>query len=95
MGDRELKTKQLAKLMRWKYVVPRLVILAILAATVRFGLDPLLHYLIVTSGESAVGAKVDLASVETSLLDGRLELRGLQVANPESPMHNLLEAEQA
>jgi uncharacterized protein (TIGR03545 family) len=94
MGDRELKTKQLAKVVRWKYVVPRLVILFTLATTVRFGLDPLLHYLIVTTGESAVGAKVDLASVETSLFEGRVELRGLQVTNPESPMRNLLEVEQ-
>ncbi|MDZ4658335.1 MAG: TIGR03545 family protein [Bythopirellula sp.] len=81
------------KILRWKYVVPRLLIAATLVATVRFGLDPLLHYVIVTASQSATGAKVELAAVETSLLEGRVELRGLQVANPQSLLRNLFEAE--
>ena len=94
MGDGRLKLN-LWKLVRWKYVVPRLLILAALTASVRFGLDPLLHFLIVTAGQSATGAKVELATVETSLREGRVELRGLQVANPGSLMRNLFEAEHA
>jgi len=92
MGDRRLKPNFL-KILRWKYVVPRLLIAATLVATVRFGLDPLLHYVIVTASQSATGAKVELAAVETSLLEGRVELRGLQVANPQSLLRNLFEAE--
>ena len=78
---------------RWKYLVPRLILLLACVASVRFGLDPLLHTLIVTSGESATGAKVELASVETSLWNGQVQLRDLQIANPQSPMSNLLDAE--
>lgn len=83
------------KWIRWKYVVPRLALVLIVAVLLRFGLDPALKWAIVAGGESAVGAKIDLASVETSLRDGEIVLSGLAVTNPFSPMQNLLEAERA
>jgi uncharacterized protein (TIGR03545 family) len=92
MGDGKLKRKYL-NVLRWKYVLPRLALLLAVMAGVRFGLDPLLHTLIVSAGQSATGAKVDLAAVETSLWEGRVELRDLQVANPQSVLRNLFEAE--
>lgn len=82
------------KLIRWKYVLPRLVLLLIVGLTVRFGLDPTLRWLIVTSGQAVTGAKVELAEVTTSLRDGRLELAGLAAANADSPLRNLCEARQ-
>lgn len=93
MGDGKLKTN-CWRILRWKYVLPRLALFIALGMSVRFGLDPLLHTIIVSAGESATGAKVDLATVETSLRNGRIELRGLQAANPHSAMRNLFEAEQ-
>ncbi len=39
-------------LVRWKYVLPRLVILLIIGLAIRFGLDPALKWAIVTGGES-------------------------------------------
>jgi uncharacterized protein (TIGR03545 family) len=89
MGDGKLN------FIRWKYLVPRLILLLACVASVRYGLDPLLHTIIVSSGESATGAKVELASVETSLWNGQVQLRDLQIANPQSPMSNLLDAEHA
>jgi len=83
------------KWIRWKYVLPRLALVLIIAATFRFGLDPALKWAIVAGGESAVGAKVDLANVETSLRDGQIVLSNLAVTNPLSPMRNLLQAERA
>ena len=80
------------KWIRWKYVLPRLAILAVLAVALRFGLDPALKWALVTSGESSVGAKVEVADIETSLWDGQLTVKQLAIANPNSPMHNLLEA---
>ncbi len=79
-------------LVRWKYVLPRLVILLIISLALRFGLDPALKWAIVTGGESSVGAKVELATVETSLWDGELVLKELAIANPQSPTRNLLES---
>lgn len=83
------------KIFRWKYIIPRLAFVAILCLAVHFGLDPLLRWAVITSGESAVGAKVELANVRTALWDGELVLEGLAIANPQSPMKNLLEANES
>ena len=48
------------KLIRWKYVAPRLALVILVALLFRFGLDPLLKWAIVAGGESALGAKVEL-----------------------------------
>jgi len=80
------------KIIRWKYVLPRLAVLLIVGLVLRFGLDPVLKWALVKSGESAVGAKVELASLKTSLWDGELQIEGLAIANPQSPMRNVLES---
>lgn len=80
------------RIIRWKYVIPRLLILLVIAVALRLGLDPALHWAIVKSGESATGAKVDLADVETSLMSGQLLLKEFALTNPQSPMRNLCEA---
>ena len=79
-----------SKLIRWKYVLPRLIVVLVIYLVVHFGLDPALRWGIITGGESSVGAKVELAEVVTSLWDGDLVLKELAVANPQSPMRNLL-----
>lgn len=65
-----------------------------MASVVRFGCDPLLEWLIVSGGQSATGAKVELAGVSTWIKSGKLEIRDLQVANPESEFRNLFQAKQ-
>ncbi len=75
---------------RWKYVLPRLIILLVIYLVVHFGLDPALRWGIITGGESSVGAKVELAEVVTSLWEGEIVLKELAIANPQSTMRNLL-----
>ncbi len=86
------KQSRLSKYIRLGYVLPRVAIVVIIGLAVRFGLDPTLHRALVSGGESAIGAKVELAALETSLWDGQLTVKDLAVANPQSPMRNLLEA---
>jgi len=83
--------KFVLKYLRLKYIVPRLLIVLALAATLRFGLDPALHWAIVSSGQSATGAKVEVAAVKTSLLNGEVVLCDLQLANPNAPLRNLIQ----
>lgn len=83
------------KIVRWKYLLPRLAVALVVVAGFRWGLDPLLKWALVAGGESAVGAKVELAALESSLADGTLVVRGLAVANPSELSSNLLEAERA
>src|SRR5690606_26960191 len=44
-------------------------------------------------GSAAVGAKVEVGQSKASLLETRLLLTGIEVANPKSPMKNLVEAD--
>lgn len=79
---------------RWQYVVPRLAIVVAVVLTVRFGLDPAIRGAIIFAGESAIGAKVEVADVTTSLRDGEVTITGIAAANPGKPMRNLLESSQ-
>ncbi len=79
------------KIIRWSYVAPRLLILFVLYLVGHFATDPLVKWIAITSGESSLGAKVELAELCTSFWRGTAEVRGLALANPQSPMRNLLE----
>ena len=83
------------KILRWKYVLPRLAILYALYLTIHFGLDPLLKWAVISGGEAAVGARVELAELRTTLTEGELVVEGLAIANPRSPLRNVLEATDA
>jgi len=77
---------------RWSYVLPRLAILAIAVLAVRFGMDPLVRWSLVSLGEGITSAKVEIGALETSLARTEIRLRDVQVADPEHPMENLVEA---
>jgi len=78
---------------RWGYIVPRLILLLLLLGLSEYGVAWLVKHSLRAGGESAVGARVDIGQVKASLLKTSVELRNLQVANPESPMTNLVEAD--
>lgn len=90
----KLKRPKAPPIFRWKYIAPRLAIVIAVVLAVRYGLDPALRWGIVVSGEAAVGAKVEVAELTTSLRGGTLTVDGVAVANPGKPMRNLLESSQ-
>ena len=55
--------------------------------------DALVERSVEDTGAYWTGARVDVASADIRPLDGVVSLTGLQVANPNRPMKNLLEAE--
>lgn len=81
-------------MIRWSYLLPRLAIVAALAAIYGFGLNPLVRWALVSTGQSITGAKVELHSARASLVRGEVTLGALQIADPGHPMKNLLAAEQ-
>lgn len=82
-------------MIRWNYVLPRLVIVSALALTLMFGTGPFLRWSLVQSGQAATGAKVEIESLQFGWLSGTLRLDEIQVADPQSPFENLVEAEEA
>ena len=53
--------------------------------------DWVVEMAIESQGTKAVGARVDVASADLSLFPAGIEVRGLQVTNPDSPMSNALD----
>jgi uncharacterized protein (TIGR03545 family) len=74
---------------------PRLLLFGLVCAAYWFGLDPLVRRSLISLGQAATGTKVELGEVRTSLLDSRVRLADLKVADPKSPMHNLFELREA
>lgn len=54
--------------------------------------DKAVQWSVEGTGESLVGAKVELTSADIRAGEGSVRLTGLQVANPSAPMSNLMEA---
>jgi len=81
-------------MIRWKYVVPRLVLLSVVLLAIWFGLNPLVRWSLVSTGQSMLGAKVEIGNVEASLLRTEIQLSDVHLADPRSPMKNLIEARQ-
>jgi uncharacterized protein (TIGR03545 family) len=80
---------------RWKYVIPRLIILCLLGLLVWLGSNPALRWMVIFSGQSTIGAKVDVGRVQTSWSDGKMQLTDLEIADPREPMKNLAQTDSA
>ena len=79
--------------MRWSYLIPRLIIIALVWAFFAFAFDPLVRKGAVATGQSMAGAKVDIDSAETTFFPPTLALNNVQVANRNDPWKNLFEFE--
>ena len=77
--------------MRWKYVVPRALILAAVWGFLKYGFDPVLTHEVVAVGQNAVAAKVEVASIKTSFFPQAIAVNGVRIANHAKPGTNLLE----
>jgi uncharacterized protein (TIGR03545 family) len=72
-------------------VIAAAVVFGLLFVFFYFCLDPLLKRAIVSAGQAAAGAKVEIGSLRTRLAAGTLEIRSVAVANKNEPMENLFE----
>ncbi len=81
------------KFIRWKAVIPTLVILIVAVVFTVFFLDSIIKKVAINSGEAIFGAKVEISSLKTKLKNMSVEINGLQIANKEDVWKNLLETE--
>lgn len=77
--------------MRWKALIPTVVIAALIAVFTLFFMDGMIERAIEKAGTAANGAKVELDSVRTSVIHLTLTLNRLQVTDEQSPMTNSFE----
>lgn len=77
--------------MRWSYLIPRLVIVALIWAFVTFGLDPSLKYAAKESLQAVTGAKADIGAFETGFFPPRISVRSVALADKDKPGTNLAE----
>ncbi|HID76028.1 MAG TPA: TIGR03545 family protein [Planctomycetaceae bacterium] len=83
------------RVIRWRYLGPRLALLALVAVGLWVAVDPLVERALVSFGQKLTGARVEVGDVDTWLLGPRIELSDLQVADPQRPQENLFELSQA
>jgi uncharacterized protein (TIGR03545 family) len=82
-------------MIRWSYLIPRVLILILIVLAIWMGADPLIRLALIKSGENSIGAKVEIAQVRSSLTTGMVYLKDLRIADPRNPMMNLVQAEMA
>ncbi|MEP3480424.1 MAG: TIGR03545 family protein [Fuerstiella sp.] len=81
--------------MRWGYLIPRIIILAIVWAFFAFGFDPLIRRGATSSLQSITGAKVDIADVTTGFFPPRVNVDQVALASVSKPGSNLVEFQTA
>jgi uncharacterized protein (TIGR03545 family) len=81
-------------MIRWTYLIPRLVVIVAAVSLLGFGLSPLVRWALVRYGSQALGARIDLAALDVSLWQTGVTVAQLAVTNPSSPMRNLFQIDQ-
>ena len=80
---------------RWSGLIGFVVISAVLIAGWLFAAGPVIKYAIETFGSDANGAKVDVADVALTFDPFGIEISGVEVANSDAPMENLVQFDRA
>lgn len=79
---------------RWRAVGPLLLFLALVVVLWMLFADRLVRESLEDAGSAALGARVEIRSLDLDLTDGRLTIRGLTIASPHEALKNLLEADE-
>ena len=77
--------------MRWSYILPRFIFLALVWAFFFFAFDPVLKWSLKKGMEKAAGARVEIASVKTSFLHPSFYMGGVTVGSASEEYSNLVE----
>ena len=82
------------RLIRWKALVPLLLLVIVVVAVSWLFLDAAVRRGVEYVGTEIVGARVDLAGAHVAVTRGAVTLSGLEVTDPDHPMTNLVQADQ-
>lgn len=82
------------KIFRWKAIVPLLLLLAAMIAVWLLLLDRIIEKSIEFAGAQITGARVEIESVDVQVTAGRVVINGMQVADPNALMTNMVEVDE-
>lgn len=82
-------------MIRWTYLIPRLIIIALIALALWVGSDPLIQSVITRNLQNRTGAKVEIGQLRCSLSNQKIFLKNVAIADSRNPMTNLFQAEMA
>ncbi|MFA6435427.1 MAG: TIGR03545 family protein [Elusimicrobiales bacterium] len=77
--------------MRWSYILPRFIFLALIWAFFFFAFDPILKWSLRKGLEKAAGARVEIGAVKTSFLHPAFYMGGVAVGSAKEEYSNLFE----
>ena len=75
-------------MIRWRFVLTRMVIVLALLTVLRMGLGPVSHFVTTTALQSAVGARVEIGRTRVGLFPPRLIYSDVHVADPRTGKQN-------
>lgn len=78
---------------RWQIWLPRAMFVAVALLTCQYALGLLTRSKVIGSLQSSVGARTELGHGRVSVLDRKVVLRRLEIADPRQPFQNLVEAD--
>jgi uncharacterized protein (TIGR03545 family) len=78
---------------RFSYLIPRVMILCLLACAIWLAKDGLVRRALISYGQQFTAAKVEIDQLQTNLNQQRVLIKGLKIADPRNPMSNLLQAD--
>lgn len=75
------------------YLIPRSFTVVLLLLAVFLGADPIVRQAIIQNLEARFGAKVGISKISSDLFQGKVYLRDFSIADAQSPMTNLFQAD--
>lgn len=82
-------------MLRWKFIITRLVLGLAFLGFLRFGLDPLLRWGLIRAGQAATGAVVEVGKVQSHVGGASIYLGQVAVASPRRDRKNLVQFDHA
>lgn len=79
--------------MRWKFIIPAGIIFALIAAFNILFLDAIIKNVMISGGEMALGAKVEISKVKTNFRNFSIIISGLNAADKSDPWKNIFEVD--
>lgn len=75
------------------YLIPRIFTVGLFFLAVLLGADPIVRQVIIKNLESQLGGKVGISKISSDLSQGKVYLRDFSIADAQSPMTNLFQAD--